>query len=71
MSHQREAVAKETNLVLSHIEGVCSIRCGRCLSHVWHCRGNILVMKFRVGCPALKKTQAYWKVSRRKQKKEI
>lgn len=32
MSHQREAVAKETNLGLSHTEGVSSIRCGRCLS---------------------------------------
>lgn len=29
MNHQREAIAKETNLVLSYIEGVSSVRCRR------------------------------------------
>lgn len=29
MNHQEEAVAKETDFVLSYMEGVSSIRCGR------------------------------------------
>lgn len=29
INHQRETIAKETNLVLSYTEGVSSVRCGK------------------------------------------
>lgn len=69
MNHQQEAIAKEANLVLICIEGVSSVRCRRWFTRVWHCGGIISVIKPGVGCPAPGRTQTYWKVSRRKNKK--
>lgn len=71
MNHQQETIAKETNLVLSYTEGVSSVRCGKWLTRAWHCRGIVSVIEYSFGCPAPRRTQAYWKVSRRKQQEEI
>lgn len=70
--NQLQELLRERQILFGVIfEGVSSVRCGRWLTHVWHCGAIISAIKSSLGCPAQRKTQADWKVSRRKQWEEI
>lgn len=70
--HQQQELLQERRILFWVLcEGVPSVRCGRWLTHVWHCGAIISAIKSSLGCPAQRKMQADWKVSRRKQWEEI